>query len=1073
MFESIRNKLFNTAATADFQPLSSVIESQSNTTTTTTNKNNKNNKDIDQEFESIPLTTFIDNTFVGSSFDLYTELEQGTSNFNNNYNRTSQDLEDTDSETDNDSEFNSRSTSYFDFSKLRQLFKSDLTFANNTDPNNTNNNQDSNLFKKMKFSHSLQFNSVPEWSSKYIAYSTLKKQIYTLQRNALQQQKSKSTVVDDAEQQFSTSEEVNYEASQAFISLLDKELKKIDKFYKLKETEIFGDFDDLIDQIEEFESKFVGDDSISEQESRKTLKDMIEAIRKSESGPNRSFGTDISVANDSQISETNNNSNVITTENNISNDIQQKQQGPEHLDPVLSRDAFCNSYTNLGNDQLPDQMTPARQSGSDGSADEHRITSFDGSSVDQKQLTLSKKKSMPDSLLTSADENGSALLQVNSYTNDDEPHVIRRKSLKFSAALFDDDDFKLDFSAHMAISMKRTLTDMFVTLSELKSYIELNKIGFGKALKKFDKALGTKIRNQYLESLPENSYIFKQQVMDTVNKKIEQIIQLYALPNNTSFDISKEELRSHLREYIVWERNTVWRDMIGMERKTQAAHASSSKNVLNTNSSIDSKEKSVKIPLGAGKSLNIPPIFLSANFFKGSFITILTIILLNVSIFEDKQQNSCFALVTCASLLWATETIPLYVTSLIVPLMIVLFGVLKTDDGSPMKAVDASKYIFATMWSSIIMLLLGGFTLAAALSKYHIDRLACTYILSKAGTNPKVVLLVIMSVSAFASMWVSNVAAPVLMYSVIQSVLRTLPEGSQFAKALIIGIALASNIAGMSSPIASPQNLVGIQFMDPPPTWGEWFTVSIPVCVACLILVWIFLVLTFDFKNTVIAPIRSMNDKFSLVQGYISFVCFATIVLWCLASKLEDIFGEMGMIAILPMLFLYGPGLLTTEDINNYPWNIVLLAMGGLALGKAVTSSQLLATIALVIQKQVDGYELWSILLIFGILVLTMATFVSHTVAALIIVPLVAEIGNSLPDPHPRILVLASAFLCSCAMGLPTSGFPNVTAICMLDNVGKPYLTVGTFITRGVPASFICYGVVVTVGYIIMKIINF
>ncbi|GMF03755.1 unnamed protein product [[Candida] boidinii] len=163
----------------------------------------------------------------------------------------------------------------------------------------------------MKFSHSLQFNSVPEWSSKYIAYSTLKKQIYTLQRNALQQQKSKGTVVDDAEHQFLSSEEVNHEASQAFISLLDKELKKIDKFYKLKETEIFGDFDDLIDQIEEFENKFVGDDSISEQESRKTLKDLIEAIKKSESTSRRSLGNDVPVGNNSQILETDNN-NVVT-----------------------------------------------------------------------------------------------------------------------------------------------------------------------------------------------------------------------------------------------------------------------------------------------------------------------------------------------------------------------------------------------------------------------------------------------------------------------------------------------------------------------------------------------------------------------------------------------------------------------------------------------------------------------------------------------------------------------------------------------------------------------------------------
>lgn len=68
---------------------------------------------------------------------------------------------------------------------------------------------------------------------------------------------------------------------------------------------------------------------------------------------------------------------------------------------------------------------------------------------------------------------------------------------------------------------------------------------------------------------------------------------------------------------------------------------------------------------------------------------------------------------------------------------------------------------------------------------------------------------------------------------------------------------------------------------------------------------------------------------------------------------------------------------------------------------------------------------------------------------------------------------MASALLCSAAMGLPTSGFPNVTAICMTDEFGKPYLTVSTFITRGVPSSLIAYGIIVTIGYATMKIINF
>jgi len=72
------------------------------------------------------------------------------------------------------------------------------------------------------------------------------------------------------------------------------------------------------------------------------------------------------------------------------------------------------------------------------------------------------------------------------------------------------------------------------------------------------------------------------------------------------------------------------------------------------------------------------------------------------------------------------------------------------------------------MWTPVIMLLLGGFTLAAALSKCTIDKRIATFVLSKAGTQPRTVLLANMLVAAFASMLISNVAAPVLCFSIIE-----------------------------------------------------------------------------------------------------------------------------------------------------------------------------------------------------------------------------------------------------------------------------------------------------------------
>jgi len=85
-----------------------------------------------------------------------------------------------------------------------------------------------------------------------------------------------------------------------------------------------------------------------------------------------------------------------------------------------------------------------------------------------------------------------------------------------------------------------------------------------------------------------------------------------------------------------------------------------------------------------------------------------------------------------------------------------------------MGSKDATNYIFSAMWTPVIMLLLGGFTLAAALSKCMIDKRIATFVLSKAGTQPRTVLIANMLVAAFASMLISNVAAPVLCFGIIE-----------------------------------------------------------------------------------------------------------------------------------------------------------------------------------------------------------------------------------------------------------------------------------------------------------------
>lgn len=244
--------------------------------------------------------------------------------------------------------------------------------------------------------------------------------------------------------------------------------------------------------------------------------------------------------------------------------------------------------------------------------------------------------------------------------------------------------------------------------------------------------------------------------------------------------------------------------------------------------------------------------------------------------------------------------------------------------------------------------------------------------------------------------------------------MRNLPVDSKFPKALILGIALASNIGGMASPIASPQNIIAIQNMRPAPNWLEWFFITTPVCILSILLIWLLLLITFrPSRGTVIVPIRPAKDKFTGVQYFVTIVTAVTIALWCVSHQIEHIFGDMGVIAVIPLVLFFGTGVLTKEDFNNFLWTIIILAAGGLSLGKAVNSSGLLHTIAQMVKVHVDGMSLYGVLVTFAAMILMIATFISHTVAALIILPIVAQVGAKMDDPHPNLLVMVRSPLFS------------------------------------------------------------
>lgn len=63
---------------------------------------------------------------------------------------------------------------------------------------------------------------------------------------------------------------------------------------------------------------------------------------------------------------------------------------------------------------------------------------------------------------------------------------------------------------------------------------------------------------------------------------------------------------------------------------------------------------------------------------------------------------------------------------------------------------------------------------------------------------------------------------------------------------------------------------------------------------------------------------------------------------------------------------------------------------------------------------QVAGLDLWTVSVIFAGVVLVGTTFISHTVGAMVILPIVQSVGEAMTgEKHPKLLVMSAALMCS------------------------------------------------------------
>ena len=241
--------------------------------------------------------------------------------------------------------------------------------------------------------------------------------------------------------------------------------------------------------------------------------------------------------------------------------------------------------------------------------------------------------------------------------------LTRRKTVQ-AADDFSENDQALNPLVASNVTLKKRTISLYVSLCELKSFIQLNKTGFSKVLKKYDKTLDRSLKKQYLKDSVEPAYPFRSATIGHIDENIQKIERTFAdMATKGDMEAARRELRLHLREHVVWERNTVWREMIGVERKAQAANLGIRRTLLGgdhdpAKARLQGDDhhvgntKEIETPVGRYRC---PTWLFSSTLIWLLVILAVFLVMLLLPIMKKPEQQNCLAMLVFVSLLWATE----------------------------------------------------------------------------------------------------------------------------------------------------------------------------------------------------------------------------------------------------------------------------------------------------------------------------------------------------------------------------------------------------------------------------------
>jgi sodium-dependent dicarboxylate transporter 2/3/5 len=393
---------------------------------------------------------------------------------------------------------------------------------------------------------------------------------------------------------------------------------------------------------------------------------------------------------------------------------------------------------------------------------------------------------------------------------------------------------------------------------------------------------------------------------------------------------------------------------------------------------------------------------------------------------------------------WATEAVPVPITAILPIITFQMLGITTLRESTIPYA------------NPIIFLFLGAFILSLAVERWNLHKRVAFLILTHTGTDAAKLIFGFMAVAALLSMWMTNTSTTMMLMPIALSVVTVITDNTKnlsdkgkasFQTAMLLGLAYAATIGGLSTLVGTPPNALLAAFLSDnygiEISFAGWMAVGVPVMLVMLPIAWygltkVLYVVDIPENKSISEHLNKLRSELGPItspEKRVAGIFLIVVALWISRRPLTSYFDiqfltDPGIVlAAAITLFIFPSGsktqssLMTWHDTARLPWGILILFGGGLSLAASFSSSGLAEWLGTNL-VYLNNYGVFILILVATALMIFLTELTSNLTTTATFLPVMGAMAMQ-GNINPVLLCVPITLAASCAFMLPVATPPN------------------------------------------------